>query len=82
MGIAFSVTSLAWLTGPPIAGAILSNSNHWSKAIIFSGVSYDHALFSVILIDNNNRQVLILASVPTLLISRHGHAKRKNTPYV
>lgn len=40
MGIGFAVVSLGFLTGPPIAGALLSSSNDWSKAIIFNGVSY------------------------------------------
>lgn len=40
MGIGFAVVSLGFLSGPPIAGALLSSSNHWSRAIIFNGVSY------------------------------------------
>ena len=40
MGIGFAVSSLGFLSGPPIAGALLGSSNHWARAIIFSGVSH------------------------------------------
>jgi len=37
MGLAYFVTSFSYLTGPPIAGALLNNGTHWFKPIIFSG---------------------------------------------
>ena len=39
MGLAYFVTSFSYLTGPPISGALLTTQNHWSKPIIFNGVS-------------------------------------------
>ncbi|KAF8490866.1 major facilitator superfamily domain-containing protein [Gautieria morchelliformis] len=37
MGLGFFVSSFAYLLGPPISGALLTNQNHWLRPIIFNG---------------------------------------------
>ncbi|KAF8520548.1 MFS general substrate transporter [Gautieria morchelliformis] len=37
LGLTFFVASIAYLIGPPISGALLTNQYHWSRAIIFNG---------------------------------------------
>ena len=39
-GVAYIVTSFAFLSGTPISGALLNHGNSWSKPIIFNGVSH------------------------------------------
>jgi hypothetical protein len=38
IGIAYFVNSFAFLTGPPISGALLGNQINWDKPAIFGGV--------------------------------------------
>ncbi|KAF8523759.1 MFS general substrate transporter, partial [Hysterangium stoloniferum] len=37
LGLAYLVSSFAYLIGPPVIGALLTNGTQWSKPIIFSG---------------------------------------------
>jgi hypothetical protein len=81
MGIGYFLSSFAFLSGPPIAGALVSNGTHWSKGIIFNGVR-SHTSLLWLLFELFTGQVIVVASFPILLISRYGHARRKKTPYV
>jgi hypothetical protein len=52
IGIAYFVNSFAFLTGPPISGALLGNQINWDKPAIFGGVcivlSEDESLLTVL----------------------------------
>ena len=83
IGFGAFITGIAWLVGPPIAGAVLTSANNWDHAITFSGVRLCtmffllHALSYIYHI-----QVIVLCSVPFMLVARHGQAKRKKTQFV
>jgi hypothetical protein len=38
IGVAYFVNSFAFLTGPPISGALLGSQINWDKPAIFGGV--------------------------------------------
>jgi hypothetical protein len=81
MGIAYFVSSFAYLSGPPIQGALLNNGGgvHWYKPVIFSGVCVMF-LCDIEIFDRPKSSVL--AAIPFILISRHLQAKRKGTQFV
>ncbi|KAF8490873.1 MFS general substrate transporter [Gautieria morchelliformis] len=86
MGLAYFMCSFAFLTGAPIAGALLNNGTPWFKPIIFSGVcGYTNYQTPTQLLSHicfYRRQTLMLLGVPFIWAARAVHAKRKGSPYV
>lgn len=85
LGIAYFLNSFAYLTGPPVSGALLGSQNRWVRPIIFSAVCpirslqgrcHQGYLLSI------TKVVLLAGEVPSLLIARMLQAKRKGTRYV